>query len=221
MSSCLDSIAAGYGLQDKTVQQQNKKQYLGDTYDANGNVTNSPLLELANNLSGKAGTAQGRADMAFGGGGGVPTVSTFSDPAGGAHSQFGWNHGFVTPATGAGGGSGGSGTGGGGTSAPGPIVDNTPRKPVTGNPGEIALGGTPVSRQTSGSAVSGPGTSSNAIGGGLTTHPTGGATTTPTTLPTNIPAGGHLNPDGSITIPTTIPAGTPMPGTPGYSGPGM
>src|ERR1019366_5493721 len=94
MSSCLDSLAAGYGLQDKTVQQQDKKQYVGDSYDKNGNVTNSPLLELANNLAGKAGTAQGRADMAFGGGGGIPTAGTTYE---GGPAVL-WNKGFKTPA---------------------------------------------------------------------------------------------------------------------------
>src|ERR1019366_4981857 len=77
-------------LGTQTVQSGNQNQFLGQT------ATSNPLLELAQGIMGNAATAQGRGDMAFGGGAGVPTISSYSDPSGGQHTQV-VRRGFSTP----------------------------------------------------------------------------------------------------------------------------
>ena len=79
-------------LGTQTVQSGNQNQFLGQT------ATSNPLLELAQGIMGNAATAQGRGDMAFGGGAGVPTISSYSDPSGGQHTQV-LRRGFTTPGT--------------------------------------------------------------------------------------------------------------------------
>src|ERR1035441_18634 len=79
-------------LGTNTVQSGNQNQFLGQT------ATSNPLLELAQGIMGNAATAQGRGDMAFGGGAGVPTISSYSDPSGGQHTQV-VRRGFATPGT--------------------------------------------------------------------------------------------------------------------------
>lgn len=55
-------------LSGKKVAGQNTNQFLGQS------STSNPLLELAQGIMGNAATAQGRGDMAFGGGAGVPSM---------------------------------------------------------------------------------------------------------------------------------------------------
>lgn len=214
MSSYLSTVGAGFGLQDKTVQQLDKKQFLGDSYDSQGNVTNSPLLELANNIAGKAGTAQGRSDMAFGGGGGVPTPTKMSSDGtitnlwanglqtrgpgqagfqkpGDVLTSYGPSHsGFTTPTT---------NPHATQTSAPGPVIIDkvTPK----GGPILYSTGGTP----SGGSPTSGGGPVLSSTGV-VQPPPAGGGP---------VLSSGYVKPDGSV-VPGTI-----MPGQPGYAGPGM
>jgi hypothetical protein len=90
-------------LGTNTVQSANQNQFLGQT------ATSNPLLELAQGIMGNAATAQGRGDMAFGGGAGVPVMQSGTTSAGQPYTQVvrkgfttpGTKHG-VTPATGTG-----------------------------------------------------------------------------------------------------------------------
>ena len=104
-------------LGTNTVQSGNQNQFLGQT------ATSNPLLELAQGIMGNAATAQGRGDMAFGGGAGVPTTSSYSDPLGGQHTQV-VRKGFTTPGT---------------THGTTPVTSTTPvHTPVVQAPGQPA-----------------------------------------------------------------------------------
>ena len=155
--SCITDLGASQ------VNSKNQNTFLGQTgassyKDASGNTVQvaakNPLLELAQGIMGNAATAQGRGDMAFGGGGGIPTIQSYSDPLGNIHQQVAWKGGFKTPSVQA-----GTGT----TPAATIPTDTVAKVPVNINDGQTGVkktgtGTTGTGTTGTGATHPGPGT---------------------------------------------------------------